>query len=296
MVFQQIEFFPRSLVHEMAIATRHKLRHLPECVCGITDHVIFHHQCACSTLQTCLTDRTKDGLQNCRIYLISTLNNMEYFQGKEILNILIIFCLQVQHDNWRVSGKTCILSLQSLQKVDQCPRNALEWDARAALFNCSSINQTCVPPDMFLYHCVLNADGSELLEVCAPLRFIHGQKCTEFDSGGPIIQESANTCGNATVPCPQVYNSKEAFKYQSCYDRVKIRAKPDITTKPTNSRSENLHTVFVASALLTFNVVLALGIVYCFVRWHKSKHMRRKNITVKYLSENHHKEESREFV
>lgn len=168
------------------------------------------HQCACASLQTCLTEITKDGSQNCRIYLISTLNNMEYFQGKEMFNILIIFCL-VQHDR-RVSGQTCILSLQSLQKVDQCPRNALEWDARAALFNCSSINQTCVPPDMFLYHCVLNADGSELLEVCAPLRYIHGQKCTEFDSGGPIIQESANTCGNATVPCPQVYNSKEAFK------------------------------------------------------------------------------------
>lgn len=68
----------------------------------------------------------------------------------------------------------CLQSLESLQKVDQCPRNALEWDARADLFNCSSINQTCVPSDMFLYHCVLNADGTELLEVCAPLRYIHG--------------------------------------------------------------------------------------------------------------------------
>lgn len=68
----------------------------------------------------------------------------------------------------------CSSSLISMTYVDRCPRNSLEWDVRAYLFNCSSINQTCVQSDMFLYHCVLNADGRQLLEVCAPYKFIYG--------------------------------------------------------------------------------------------------------------------------
>lgn len=65
MVFQQIEFFLRSLVHEMAIATRHKLRHLPALALQITWGTGSRdiHQCACASLQTCLTEITKDGSQ-----------------------------------------------------------------------------------------------------------------------------------------------------------------------------------------------------------------------------------------
>lgn len=69
----------------------------------------------------------------------------------------------------------CHSSLESIQYVHRCPRNSLEWDVRADFFNCSSINHTCGTANMFLYHCVLNADGTELLEVCAPYKYIHGK-------------------------------------------------------------------------------------------------------------------------
>lgn len=68
----------------------------------------------------------------------------------------------------------CPSSILITRRVDQCPRNALEWDKRATIFNCSLVNQTCVSPEMFDYHCVMNGDGTILIEVCAPIKTIHG--------------------------------------------------------------------------------------------------------------------------
>lgn len=59
-------------------------------------------------------------------------------------------------------------------------------------------------------------------------------------------------------------------------------------------RSENLHSVIVASALVPVNVVLALGIVCCFAILRKSKSMQRKN--TKYLAKNPQEEDSRELA
>lgn len=83
--------------------------------------------------------------------------------------------LQVQHGYGQVHAMPCSASLQTMKMVDRCPRNSLEWDARAAMFNCSAINQTCVSTDMFLYHCVLNTYGTELIEMCAVYKFIYGR-------------------------------------------------------------------------------------------------------------------------
>lgn len=59
-------------------------------------------------------------------------------------------------------------------QVARCPRNKLEWDARATVFNCSSFNQSCGKPES-LYHCALDETTSKLIEVCAPYRNIHGK-------------------------------------------------------------------------------------------------------------------------
>lgn len=76
----------------------------------------------------------------------------------------------------RNEGMPCTESLSTAKSVERCPRNDLEWKARAASVNCSSVEQSCVASDMFLYHCVLNAEGTKLIEVCAPVKSIHG-KC-----------------------------------------------------------------------------------------------------------------------
>lgn len=165
----------------------------------------------------------------------------------------------------------CYSSLQSIQYVQRCPRNSLEWDVRAYLLNCSSINQTCVTSDMFLYHCVLNADGTKLLEVCAPYKYIYGQKCAEFDPGGPIIQENSNTCSNASVSCPGFYISTDAHKYQSCYDIVQIIAGNETTYESTNCKSERLENILVIVITLLFNLMtLAIHNVLYF-RWKRKR-------------------------
>lgn len=75
----------------------------------------------------------------------------------------------------RNEGMPCEESLSTAKSVERCPRNDLEWKARAASVNCSSVEQSCVASDMFLYHCVLNAEGTKPIEVCAPVKSIHGK-------------------------------------------------------------------------------------------------------------------------
>ena len=69
---------------------------------------------------------------------------------------------------------SCETSLITSIPIKRCPRNELEWNTRAALLNCSSINQTCVKPDKFEYHCVLNENVNGLVEVCAPSKHVFG--------------------------------------------------------------------------------------------------------------------------
>lgn len=170
-----------------------------------------------------------------------------------------------------VTSMSCYSSLQSIQYVQRCPRNSLEWVVREDLFNCSSINHTCGTVDMFRYHCVLNEDGTKLLEVCAPYKYIYGQRCAEFDPGGTIIQENSNNCSNALVPCPGFYISTDAHKYQSCYDVVQIIAGNETTYESTNCRSESLENkLFIASTILIHLIILAIYNVLYF-RWKRER-------------------------
>lgn len=186
------------------------------------------------------------------------------------LNLLAIISILILLQ--RVGSMPCPLSQTFVEYVNQCPRNSLEWNSRSAIYNCSSVNQTCVKNDMFVYHCVLNSNGTMLIEVCAPLKKIYGQKCAEFDSKGNIIQENSNNCSNAIVPCPRTYISTDAFKYQSCYDKVKEQTKSaaknetiHVTHKlETNGPSTNIYIIALSTVciLLMFasTIITVLGV------------------------------------
>ena len=81
------------------------------------------------------------------------------------------FALNVKSGN----SMSCGASLFTSIPTKRCPRNELEWNTRAALFNCSSFTQTCVKQDKFEYHCVLNENVTGLVEVCAPSKHVFGQ-------------------------------------------------------------------------------------------------------------------------
>lgn len=182
--------------------------------------------------------------------------------------VLWIYAVSVLDFNTYVIGMMCPLSLELTQKVIQCPRNVHEWNVRAKIFNCSSINQTCVGTDMFQYHCVLNSNGTELLETCAPIKYIYGQKCAEFDAKGKIIQESSYNCSNAIVPCPLVYNSAEVFKYQSCYEEVPKKRKSIVTNDSVNCKIESSEISPGCIASLAINIIIMI-IIMMYIFYQK---------------------------
>lgn len=163
----------------------------------------------------------------------------------------------------RVISMPCPLSKEFIQYVDRCPRNELEWNARSAIYNCSSVNQTCVQNDMFVYHCVLNSNGTMLIEVCAPLKYIYGHTCAEFDSRGNIIQENSKNCSKDIVPCPKAYISTDAFKYQSCFDEIKEKTKAVAINGTNNSKSEcnGISTIIIIIALAATNAITSVLLI-----------------------------------
>lgn len=115
----------------------------------------------------------------------------------------------------------CEESAATMRYVNRCPTDSESWKIAAKNMNCESIKQNCSSVrHHFQYHCVINAWMNATLEVCAPNRTIFGH-CTEYSIMGHVIQENyAAACARYDPPCPQVYNSAEAYKYQRCYERV----------------------------------------------------------------------------
>lgn len=124
----------------------------------------------------------------------------------------------------------CQSSISSVKYVNHCPADALSWHMAASRLNCDSIHQECskslgLDPQryIFQYHCLINSWMNATIEVCALNRSILGY-CAEFNTDGALIQENYNAeCRIFDRSCPNIYNSAEAYKYQSCYDLVYTR-------------------------------------------------------------------------
>lgn len=172
----------------------------------------------------------------------------------------------IQCSGFHTTGAmSCSSSRHTVGSVYRCPRNQFEWDSRAEKFNCSSFNQSCVDKSMFSYHCALNTEVNELLELCAPFKYIHGRKCVEYNFIGSIIQESIISCSNASVPCPEAYKSTEAFKYQSCYDAVQLRG--DDLNATLNCSTFRCHnsTSDIPEDSVVLTLSITLSFLMCFI-------------------------------
>lgn len=77
-------------------------------------------------------------------------------------------------------SRYCQEVVDSVKNVTSCPESKAEWDAAARRKNCSIIasTQNCPSGLELEYHCVINEYRSELLEVCAPFRYIFGKGLT----------------------------------------------------------------------------------------------------------------------
>lgn len=119
-----------------------------------------------------------------RIYLLT---NASFKRHKMAIHVITekLILIELMHDIHKnkclyilkaFGGIKCLWSSQTLQRVTLCPGNKGEMEVRAKKKNCESIahEQNCTKPEKFKYHCVMNALGSALIEVCAPEYRIHG--------------------------------------------------------------------------------------------------------------------------
>nr|XP_022291362.1 uncharacterized protein LOC111102786 isoform X2 [Crassostrea virginica] len=186
------------------------------------------------------------------IGLLGDITGYKVLQGKGSLELKACVTKQRKAMGNVADGKS--------MSVDRCPSDKEEWEERSLKMNCSAWRSNR------MYHCALNEDGDRLLEVCAPPVNIHGRSCTEFNTLGNVIQESFIRCWEA---CPNVYNSTEAYKYQTCYsylyaeyDQPNESNVPSITGSE-ETESSTLNGPVFQSVILSLISVLILLLVLC---------------------------------
>ncbi|XP_062577831.1 uncharacterized protein LOC134239684 [Saccostrea cucullata] len=199
-----------------------------------------------------------------------------YFIAK-LLQILILYVNFIPH----FESMPCLASETTVKKISRCPRNHLEWMIEAEKVNCSSIHQTCVESHDFVYHCVLNTKLTGFIRVCAPVKRIYGKMCAEYNLVGNIIQESLDAgCGTDKIPCPPVYSSTEAYKYQECYYFVTqskniTKNNATETNSPKTGSQEEIKKSLKLFLLLTLAVVILNAGLWILLRIKKTMHLKR---------------------
>lgn len=180
----------------------------------------------------------------------------------QILLNLIVFYNEV------LAFTECQKSILTVRYGTRCPKDATSWQMAANKINCDSIQQECskslgLDPQRFIfqYHCLINSWMNATVEVCALNRSILGY-CSEFNTNGALIQENYGAdCRKYDPPCPQIYNSAEAYKYQPCYDLVYKRHRNPVYVSQRLSSSSQKSTSndcmpILHCFLITFHVFL----------------------------------------
>lgn len=169
---------------------------------------------------------------------------------------------------------SCKESAKTVRYTERCPVDLKSWEKAAKNMRCEDVKQNCSQiyiskgQHRFQYHCVINAWMNATFEVCAPNRTIFGH-CTEYNVMGLTIQENYKAdCTKHEPPCPSIYNSAEAYKYQTCYDLVrKNRQKTENMEKDSQnpdlrSTSKRLSGNLVLIFLSIFQIILRIS--FCF--------------------------------
>nr|XP_034331051.1 uncharacterized protein LOC117690690 [Crassostrea gigas]XP_034331053.1 uncharacterized protein LOC117690691 isoform X2 [Crassostrea gigas] len=159
----------------------------------------------------------------------------------------------IYHLKKSMAFTSCGISILTVNYVKQCPEDSKSWQMAAKRMDCDGIEQDCqqgIRADshqfVFQYHCVINVWRNATLEVCAFNRTLLGY-CAEFNILGSVIQDNYYAdCTKHDPPCPSVYNSAEAYKYQSCYKLVEQNERNTKIISAAKRTSGNLTTPFIS--------------------------------------------------
>lgn len=169
----------------------------------------------------------------------------------------------------------CQKSILTMKYVTSCPTDEASWREAAKKLNCDSITQNCAlslglntQNYRFQYHCLVNSHRNATVEVCALNRLILGF-CAEFDINSAVVQENyAADCKTHNPPCPEFYDSAEAYKYQSCYELVQVHGQErprteELAKNPAPPQSSRL--VSSSNSLIGSSLMLTLSTIMFFL-------------------------------
>ncbi|XP_056016299.1 uncharacterized protein LOC125676599 [Ostrea edulis] len=163
---------------------------------------------------------------------------------------------------------------ETLQNVPSCPMSRKEIMEAALRLNCQEICKD----NRYMYHCLPDNKMEHFFELCAPKVFIIGRRCAEYNWDGNKIQANRyNTradCSNHTNPCPYVYNSTEAYKYQECFPRPS-------TNKGSKTKETELNiSTAVLSGIIISIVLINGGVLSCLLRVYVCKNCTQQMTNV----------------
>lgn len=157
----------------------------------------------------------------------------------------------------KVKGEGCLQCIPTVTVVGNCPRNITEWIKSKSQKKCHLVIQNCTSTKTLHYHCLSDRFQENVYEVCAPRKQIVGGHCPFYDREKNIIEPNFyQSCKEHTTPCPNLYHSDMAFKYQECYGNVK-------ENRTNNNNKDLTCSVTVAN----FNIGKAVFSTMLFVVW-----------------------------
>ncbi|XP_065927836.1 uncharacterized protein [Magallana gigas] len=172
----------------------------------------------------------------------------------------------------------CPESIPTVSIVSRCPSNGMEWKSAAERKKCDFLGkiQNCTQADNFVYHCVLNKDTTELLELCAPVWFM-ARYCARFSEVNKrIINDPGLDCTKFDPPCPSRFPSNESYKYQTCYRGI-INKTPVFQQRMSVDCNTSTTSAFAVSFGI-LALLLLLFLVGIKLKWIKfTKQCLKKN-------------------
>lgn len=199
------------------------------------------------------------------------------------LDIILLIFVTAILQTLEASSYSCPISRATMQVVDDCPDTEDKWRKAAARKNCTAYASQCDEPERLVYHCVINTDISQTLEVCAYAQNILLGHCTEYSSLGNLIQShlGANCLLFTVKQCPQVYRSDEAYKYPGCYNLTKTK---NLTTDMPDTllnTSKNEDRIGIPLGLIIPFIIIPVLICTSVLIYVRFKRNKNKDLPVK---------------
>lgn len=178
---------------------------------------------------------------------------------------LVFICIYVVP---KVSCEGCLESIPTISVVNRCPKDISEWIRSKSRKQCHLVNQNCTTLEGFEYHCLPDRYHERFMEVCAPKQNIVGGHCPFYDEEENSVDMNLyQSCKEHTTPCPDLYNSNVAYRYQECYTDALKSTKDDIN-ESTLSKMVSVSTFAFHILITIIQLSMLIAFVY-FIKKHK---------------------------